>query len=170
MLYDMHGRLLSEQTDNVTLQANSLQNLRKISLPAGTDQVFFLKLQLSEGNDLIDENIYWLSNKRHSYEKLNELQRVTLKTAIESSGDGKYVINISNREKETAFFIRLKVQDDAGGLALPAYFSENYLTLFPDEEKRITLDLSAVARSAGNKGLTLVTEGWNIAPAEVKIE
>ncbi len=30
ILYDMHGRLLSEQNDNVTLQANSLQNLRKI--------------------------------------------------------------------------------------------------------------------------------------------
>jgi mannosylglycoprotein endo-beta-mannosidase len=170
ILYDMHGRVLSEQNDNVTLQANSLQNLRKISLPAATDQVFFLKLQLSEGNDLIDENIYWLSNKRHSYEKLNELQRVTIKTNIESSGNGKYVISISNPEKETAFFIRLKVLNNDGGLALPAYFSENYLTLFPGNEKKIKLDLSAVLESVGHKSLFLVTEGWNSAPVEVKIE
>jgi hypothetical protein len=79
-------------------------------------------------------------------------------------------VSISNREKETAFFIRLKVLNNDGSLALPAYFSENYLTLFPDDEKRITLDLSAVARSAWNTDLKLVTEGWNTAPSEVKIE
>ena len=170
ILYDMHGRLLSEQTDDVTLQANSLQNLRKVYLPVGADQVFFLRLQLSEGNNLIDENIYWLSNMHHSYEKLNELQRVTIKTDIENTGDGKYIINISNPEKETAFFIRLKVLNNNGDLVLPAFFSENFLTLFPDNEKRITLDLSAVVDSANHKGLILVTEGWNSAPAEVKIE
>ena len=106
----------------------------------------------------------------HSYEKLNELQRVTVKTEIKSTGDGKYIISISNPEKETAFFIRLKVLNNNGDLVLPAFFSENFLTLFPDNEKRITLDLSAVVDSANHKGLILVTEGWNTAPAEVKIE
>jgi len=75
-------------------------------------------------------------------------------------------VSIFNPEKETAFFIRLKVLNNDGGLMLPAYISENYLTLFPDDEKKITLDMSAVESS---EGFILVTEGWNNAPAEIKI-
>ncbi len=32
-LYDMHGKLISEQSNNITLQAHSLRNLSKVTLP-----------------------------------------------------------------------------------------------------------------------------------------
>jgi mannosylglycoprotein endo-beta-mannosidase len=161
-LYDMHGKLISEERKEVILQPHSLQLLRKVNLPSGTDQVFFLKLQLSEGDKLVDENIYWLSNKRHSCEKLNELKKVTVKAAIKSTGEGKSDIHISNPENETAFFIRLKVVNGAGELILPAFFTDNYLTLLPGEDKEIILDLSAGKCSTDMSGLKLMIEGWNV--------
>ena len=167
LLYDMHGKLLSEQRKDVILQAQSLQKLNKVNLPAGTGQVYFLKLQLSEGNKLVDENIYWLSKNSHSYENLNELKKVTVKADLKNAGEGKSVIRISNPENETAFFIRLKVMNGSDELVLPVYLTENYMTLLPGDEKEIILDLSAGKTSSGLNDMKLVIEGWNVSVLEV---
>lgn len=168
LLYDMHGKLLSEQKNDVTLQAHDLVLLNKVILPKNTDEVFFLKLQLTDREKVLDENLYWLSNKQHSYEKLNDLEKVTVTTEITKSGDGQSVIKISNQKNETAFFIRLKVINGDNDLVLPAYFTENYFTLLPDDEKKITLDLSAGKANGGLNNLRLVIEGWNVLPEEIK--
>jgi hypothetical protein len=167
-LYDMHGKLISEKKNDVTLQAHSLQLLDKVTLPVNTDEVFFLKLKLSDQDKTVDENLYWLTNKRHSYEKLNDLQKVAVKAEMKKSGEGKSVITLSNPGNETAFFIRLKVSNGNNELVLPAWFTENFLTLLPGEEKEIMLDLSTGKSATGLDGLKLVIEGWNVPAQEIK--
>jgi hypothetical protein len=167
-LYDLHGELISENKKEIVLGAHSLQLLNKVNLPVGASEIFFLKLQLSEDERLIDENLYWLSNKHHSYEQLNELQKVNIKAEIKNNTDGRSII-ISNPENETAFFIRLKVINDKNELVLPVYFTENYLTLMPGEEKGINLDLSAARSSTGMNNLKLVIEGWNVSAFEIRL-
>jgi hypothetical protein len=167
-LFDMHGKLLSEKKNDVTLQAHSLQLLDKVTLPVNTDEVFFLKLSLFDQDKTVDENLYWLTNKRHSYEKLNDLQKVTVKAEMKKSGEGKSVVTLSNPGNETAFFIRLKVSNGNNELVLPAWFTENFLTLLPGEEKEIMLDLSTGKAATGLNGLKLVIEGWNVPAQEIK--
>ena len=169
LLYDMHGKLLSEMKNDVTLQAHSLQLLEKVILPQETDEVFFLKLMLSDQDKTVDENLYWLSNKRHSYEKLNELQKVSVKAEMKKTGEGLSVIKLSNPVNETAFFIRLKVTNSNNELVLPSWFNENFLTLLPGEEKEILLDLSTGKAASGLEGLKLVIEGWNVNLQEIKL-
>jgi hypothetical protein len=168
MLYNMHGKLLSEEKKDITLQAHGMELLNKVSLPKNTNEVFFLKLQLTDKEKVVDENLYWLSNMKHSYEKLNELEKVTVTTEIRKSGNGSSVIKISNLKNETAFFIRLKVTNSVNEVVLPAYFTENYITLLPGDEKEITLDLSAGKAGGGLNDLRLVIEGWNVSPEEIK--
>ena len=169
LLYDMHGNLISENKNDVILPAHSLKNLSKVELPAGTDQVFFLRLQISDEDKLVDENIYWLSNKPHSYEKLNELQKVKVIAEIKNTGEGKSIIKLSNPGNETAFFIRLKVMNDNDELVLPVYFTDNYLTVLPGEEKEIMLDLSTVKNSTALNNLRLFIEGWNVPALEISL-
>ena len=104
LLYDMHGKLISEKSDPVTLEAHQLKLLNKVILPVNTDQVFFLKLLLKDGDKTLDENLYWLSNKKHSYEKLNDLAKTVATTVIKRGETGNASIEISNPGKETAFF------------------------------------------------------------------
>ena len=167
LLYDMHGKLISEKKNDVTLQAHSVQLIEKVALPVNTDEVFFLKLQLADQEKIVDENLYWLSNKHHSYEKLNELQKVTVKSEIKKSTEGLSEIKLSNPGNETAFFIRLKVTNANGELVLPAYFTENFLTLLPGEDKVIELDLRTGKCAGGLTGIKLVIEGWNVPQQEV---
>jgi mannosylglycoprotein endo-beta-mannosidase len=167
-LYDMHGKLLSEQKKPVTLEAHDMILLNKIDLPKAGYEVFFLKLQLTDQGKVLDENLYWLSNKPRSYDKLNELEKVSLKTAINKNDEGHAVIVISNPKNETAFFIRLKIMNAKNELVLPSYFTDNYFTLLPGDEKQVELDFSTNKSPDSHDALKLVVEGWNVLPEEIK--
>ena len=164
-LYDLHGKVISSQEKQVNLKANEVILLNKVSLPKNTDEVFFLKLMLKNKDQNVDENLYWLSNKQHSYEKLNDLAEVSVKTVVNKKDAAHYDITMSNPGREPAFFIRLKVNNTNDELVLPSWFSENYFTLMPGEEKVIELDLISVSNLTD--GARLVSEGWNVEESTI---
>ncbi|MBL7965742.1 MAG: hypothetical protein JNK09_02015 [Prolixibacteraceae bacterium] len=166
-LFDIHGKLISEEKVPASVKANSVTVLRKVNTQLVTDDVFFLRLRLkNKDGALKDENFYWLAKAGKSYEKLNELKPVELQ--IESDQNAA---QISNPSGETAFFIRLKLVDEKSGeLVLPVFMSDNYITLLPGEKKKITIDRSLLPESVKAKSLLLVAEGWNAMPKSVKID
>jgi mannosylglycoprotein endo-beta-mannosidase len=168
-LYDMHGKKLSEHKTDVSLGAQEVKLLQKVSLPAGQEQVFFLRLLLNVDGKNIDENLYWLSNKKHSYEKLNDLEKITPSAIAEKKDDGHSVIEMANPGNETAFFIRLKIIDENGELVLPSFFSENYFTLLPGDTRTIQADYSESAGIMKGRNLRLVIEGWNVPEAVIEL-
>lgn len=168
-LYDLHGKLISEWNNTVTLKSQELSLLNKVVLPGSGNEVFFLKLQLKENDKVLDENLYWLSNRPRSYEKLNDLAKVEVKASIKKSNEGHAVIVISNTRNETAFFIRLKIMNAKNELVLPSFFSDNYFTLLPGDEKEVELDLTSVKNSESRDELKMVLEGWNVLPVEIKL-
>jgi hypothetical protein len=169
LLYNMHGKLISDEKKPVSLDAHGKTLLNKISLPGNAYEVFFLKLLLKDNTGkIIDENLYWLTNKPHSYEKLNELGKITLKTEIIKTDNSHATVSIINPENETAFFIRLKVTDPKDNLVLPSYFTDNYFTLLPGETKQVTMDLSSGNVQGSFNDLKLVVEGWNTGPTNVR--
>ncbi|MBK7711412.1 MAG: glycosyl hydrolase [Bacteroidales bacterium] len=168
LLYDMHGKLLSEKNNQVSLNAHEVRLLSKVILPAKTDEVFFLRLVLKNKDKTLDENLYWLTNRKHSYEKLNELEKTSPLTSVKRGDNGHASISISNPGKETAFFIRLKVLNSNNELVLPSFFTENFLTLLPGDRKDIELDYSSITDKNNLNGLKLVVEGWNVPPEEIK--
>lgn len=167
MLYDLHGKLILSRKNTLDLNAHDTRLLDKVELPDGGSEVFFLKLLLSENNEVIDENIYWLTNKPKSYEKLNDLQKVNLKTDVSRTGTKDAIVSVANTENETAFFIRLKVVDKIGNLILPTYFSESYFTLLPGDSKKIKVVLPEGQATDKIDGIRLVLEGWNTGPVEI---
>lgn len=169
ILYDLHGKILTEKKDEISLKAHDVVMLGKVEIPKGGNEVFFLKLQLSDDqNKVVDENLYWLTNKVHSYEKLNELRKVALKTAVVMTDENHAGISVTNPENETAFFIRLKVIDMNGELVLPSYFTDNYFTLLPGETKVVNLDMASGKTNTGSRAFKIAVEGWNSPLSEVK--
>jgi mannosylglycoprotein endo-beta-mannosidase len=167
-LYDMHGRMISEKNNQLDLKVQQVVLLDKIDLPINSNEVFFLKLILKDRGKIIDENLYWLSNKSRSYEKLNELKKVSVKSVVNKVDDNHSTIAISNPDNETAFFIRLKITDQNNELVLPSFFTDNYFTLLPGDEKEIMLDLASRHIMSNRDELKLVIEGFNIIPEEIK--
>ncbi len=167
-LLDLHGRIISETKKNVSLKAHNLLLLDKISLPETDNGVFFLKLTLSDDKKVLDENLYWLSNKMHSYEKLNELGKAEVKCEIRNRENKNTLISVNNPGGEPAFFIRLKLTDMNDKQVLPAYFSDNYFTLLPGEEKQVDLDFMYKGAANQQEPLKIILEGWNTPLTEIK--
>jgi mannosylglycoprotein endo-beta-mannosidase len=165
-LFDIHGKLISELKKIINLQMHSQILLNRLDLPKSNPGIYFARLLLTDGDRILDENFYWLTNKPGSYESLNELKKVKVKISIDKSSPGFATVSVSNPGDETAFFLRLKVTNGKDELVLPSFFSDNYITLLPGESKKIELDYSMA--STGNKetGLILVAEGWNVPTQE----
>ena len=168
LLYDMHGKLISQHENTLNLKAHDLKLLNRIDLPNNDNEVFFLKLILADRDKVLDENLYWLTNKPRSYEKLNELEKVTVKTEIGKSDDSHAVISVSNPNSEPAFFIRLKIINQKNELVLPSFFTDNYFTLLPGDKKQVRLDFNSGSTLGNRDELKLVVEGWNMLPVEIK--
>jgi mannosylglycoprotein endo-beta-mannosidase len=167
---DIHGRVLTSEKIKTTVAANVISNIGKVSQPKTDDEVYFLRLQvLDQAKTVQDENIYWLSKPGKSYTQLNNLKTTAINAQVKSVEKGKKIVHVVNSGTETAFFIRLKVlQGDRGELALPVFFSDNYITLFPRESKDIEVDYSQVMNSS--KSLSFAAEGWNVKNTVFKFE
>jgi len=171
-LFDIHGKNISSDSYRTSVAANKLAVLKKINNQNIKEEVYFLRLKLlDKSNKMKDENFYWLAQPGKSYVKLNELKQVALQCEFKPNTKGEKIVLISNPGNETAFFIRLKLIDAASGeLALPVFFSENYFTLLPGENREIIVDDSFLVENDKTESLLLETEGWNIMKKTFKIE
>jgi len=123
----------------VDLEGNTRVRL-KDSLQVGSALRFLsLKVSDQEGNPLAD-NFYWLhgANDFKSLEGLNhpDLAITSLKK-MEGKTSG-YRFIIYNQGDGLALMTRLKVIDPESGLELlPAFWSDNFISILPDEKKEI---------------------------------
>ena len=60
----------------------------------------------------------------------------------------------------------LVLRDSAtGARILPVYYSDNYVSLLPGEQRAITI---TCAEKDGRANMKVGLEGWNIVPSEAK--
>lgn len=162
-LFDIHGKPLTSDIYSGSFKANSVTVLKKIATSNIKEDVYFLRLQLkSKEGQLLDENFYWLSHSGKNYTKLNELKPVSLKSEIRKDDSGKMRATVSNPTAETAFFVRLKPVEKAGGEpVVPVFFSENYFTLLPGESCTVEVDCTLLPKEVNPENLLVEPEPWN---------
>ena len=73
---------------------------------------------------------------------------------------------VTNTGAAPALNLKLTLTDAQGRAVLPAYYSDNYLTLTPGEERPIEVRYRAAAASGP---LDLNLRGWNAAPVAVAV-
>jgi hypothetical protein len=129
--------------------------------------VHFIKLELRDaGGKLISDNFYWRTNdsKLEDLSALDQLPPVTLeaKTTRRDAGD-KLLLDVTLRNPASTVALMAHAQLRRAGdgkRILPVYYSSNYISLAPKEEKTITIEADQAALN-GDSPLVLV-DGWNI--------
>jgi hypothetical protein len=143
-----------------------------ITRPTNQSPVFFVKLLLRQGEQIVSDNFYWGCAKGGSCEALNELPRVkiTARAAqLRNHHERKLSVRVANPTASVALAIRLKVQRaKSGERVLPVFYSDNYFSLLPGESRTIAATFDE-ANLAGDVP-KLVVEGWNIQPQEIRIK
>ncbi len=162
-LYDLQGREINQQQWNLSVASNTCRNAGLLDKKKKPDGLFFVRLLLkdSDGKE-VDENLYWLTSQKTDMQDLEKLPPASLELQITENPDGNKEIVMQNAGNETAFFTRLKVKNTTtGNLELPVFFEDNYITLFPGEQKTIKMDLSHLPSETKIHHLVVEAEAWN---------
>ena len=141
-IIDYNMNVIWSYVDTVSVQADSYRECPKIPKPTESSPIYFVKLTLrEEGGQLISDNLYWQCAQHEDFSMLAALAKVKLKktvTIVNQGNELRIEVNLKNETRSLSFFNRLILRkDNSGDEVLPTFWSDNYVTLFPGEEKTI---------------------------------
>jgi hypothetical protein len=99
---------------------------------------------------------------------LTALPQQPLELSARSHADGGNAmvdITLKNPGRVPALLAKLTLLDAAGDRVLPAFYSDNYLSLLPGESRTIR----AQCPVAGQACTAVALRGWNVAPGSVTV-
>jgi archaellum component FlaF (FlaF/FlaG flagellin family) len=128
-----------------------------------------LELKDAQGQ-VVSQNLYWLGSKPESYRELTHLPATPIKlAATSSSADGmvKVEVQITNSGAAVSLENKLTLLSAANGSRiLPAYFSDNYVSLLPGESRTVSVEYPA---GAAKGSAEIALRGWNSVPQTVAV-
>jgi hypothetical protein len=124
-----------------------------------------LELQSASGQRVSD-NFYWRAARDGGYRALTRLPEATV-TATAALGRGEEIrVHLRNAGPVAALAGKLTLLHADGTQVLPAYYSDNYVSLLPGEDRLITISLPEKERS---RGIRLELRGWNVKPTSTDL-
>lgn len=136
--------------------------------------VALIELTLSDGSGKeVSRNLYWLATNPADYRALDRLPEASVsasaswaKTTAHSGGFDTVTVHLENTGSDAVLQQKLTLVDASGKRILPAYYSNNYVSLLPGESQTVTIQYPpAVAASAPHVTL----RGWNLTQREVAV-
>ncbi len=152
-------------TKEQTIDAAPMSVMTAFPIGMANDGVSLVKLELLDAqHQLISENFYWHAPDAAAYLKLNDLPETELKAAAHRTQTG-VTLHLENTSTTPVLMAKATLIDAATGQrVLPAYFSDNYVSLLPGESKTVEIDVPA---SAAKGEIALNVRGWNVKPRSV---
>ena len=167
---DGKGRVLTQVFSYIepTSSKKYLSLKNAIDRMAHDKGVFLYLSLLDENKNLLDDNLYWLPDSTGNYSGLQQMKKATLQIAVHKIEAGKVAVTISNaKENPVAFFNRISLVNIATKQRiLPAFYSDNYISVLPGETKKITIDYTP----AGNQNAAVEIYGWNAGEQVIGIQ
>jgi beta-mannosidase len=166
----MDGTVAYSRDYDVSAAASLATSLGVVEWPAGLPAVHFVRLELRDADGkLVSENFYWRALQEHQddLKALGEMARVTLDAKVarrDVGGRSFFDVTLHNPGTQIALMTHLQLRKKRDGeRVLPVYYSDNYVSLVPNETRTITIE-AATPDLKGEAALVLV-DGWNVGVA-----
>ena len=133
-----------------------------VELPGGDARgVALVQLSLAdEAGRVLSENFYWHAPQAARYRELNDLALARVACAAVKEGGRGVGVELVNWGRSAALNVSATLRDAAtGARVLPAYASDNYVSLLPGERRRLTIEAPGVSKS---RSLKVEVKGWNV--------
>lgn len=170
-VYDMNG--------NKTLLAQVFSYLE----PSSVKPVIFLKdkidaLSSKEGaflsvqllnleKELVSDNFYWLPDADGNFSGLQHMEPVSVETRVRQLSQNKIELTIANKNQTISFFNRISlIEKMSKERVLPAFYSDNYISILPGGEKKIIVEYEQINKHE----LGLEISGWNTAHQYIDLD
>jgi hypothetical protein len=169
-IYNLDGTVAYQHDYDVSAAASAATSLGSVEWPAGLSAVHFVKLELHDvDGKVVSENFYWRAEPEHQddLKALGEMPTVTLDAKVvrrDVAGESFFDVTLHNPGTAIALIVHLQLRRKGSGeRVLPVYYSDNYVSLIPNESRTITIE-AASSELKGEAALVLV-DGWNVGVA-----
>lgn len=169
-MFSPRGEIINQVDGTVSALANS--TVSWIHLPLGRifnrDPLIFVRLEMKDGSGhLLADNFYWTAREEKAFQGLNDLATANIQaeavmgeTVPSLAGKERtFVVTLSNRGTNPALALKLTLARADGSRVLPAYYSDNYVSLMPGEKRTVTVN--APCDICGTEALHFSLRGWN---------
>ena len=163
--YNLDGKLVQERNYPVTAVADAATNIAVTDPPISLTTAYIVKLELDDASGkLISDNVYWSGapGQDDDLTALDKMPRVILTAKSKRTATGVSV-TLSNPTPHVALMTHVQLRRSSGERILPAFYSDNYISLMPGESRTITIE--ANSKYLQNKPVFLVVDGWNVSVA-----
>ena len=167
-VYSLDNKQLMQHEEKKDVAANDVTAGFKLELgPVMGTNVVLVKLELkNSAGQVVSDNLYWLGATSASYRQLTRLPAETLTTSATWT-PGQIKVHMQNTGGAVALANKLTLVNKAGGVRiLPAYYSDNYVSLLPGESCEVDIEYP-VSAASGEPQVNL--RGWTLAPTTVPI-
>lgn len=152
-------KTLWSSSQTASIDSNCYHELFEIPRRADYDYNYFVKLELrsSEGK-LLSDNLYWFYSQHADYSWLAALEKPLLERTVKvkkEMGEYVYEVKLANKSSKLSFFNHLALTDESGEEILPVFWSDNFITLFPGEEKTLIARFAATDAHGKLPGLLI---------------
>src|SRR5208282_1333800 len=171
-VYSLDSKLLFHKEDKHEALADAGTDGFKLDLAPlfASDGVVLVKLELrSPSGEIVSDNFYWLGAKSASYRRLNRLAPATLAVAARSVRTGDNIrarVELRNTGATAALATKLTLLNADGSRILPAYYTDNYVSLLPGETREIEIEYPV---KAVNGAPQIAIRGWNLATRTIPV-
>ncbi len=167
-VFNMDGTLKLENRIPVNAAETAATDLGAIAFPEGLSPVHFVKLVLVDAaGAAVSDNFYWRASPDHP-DRLSPLEgmpTVPLRAEIACRNTGGKClldVTLTNPTRSVALMAHVQLRRKATQeRVLPAYYSDNYVSLLPGESR--TISVEAAAKDLGGEQPALVLDGWNVS-------
>lgn len=168
-IYTGYGNLYPALQKDIPVSgpADTAIDLGPIPMPKNIGPIYIAKLELSDAQgQSVSRNLYWEPNPEQGDDltPLDWLPTVKLDGAIarhDSSDRLGLEVTLKNSGHSLALMTHLQLRrKSTGDRILPAFYSDNYISLAPGESRTITID-ATLADLKGDMPLVVI-DGWNV--------
>jgi hypothetical protein len=160
----LEGKTLSDRIDKVQAAANDRTPVTKLDLHSfAAGHTVFVVLNVADALGApVSNNFYWWAAKDATLRELNTLPPATVTasaTVNSANGERELIVTLVNSGAVPAVLAKLTLKDQVTGhRILPAYYSDNYVSLLPGEQRTINVEFAA-----GTNTPAIGLRGWNLA-------
>jgi hypothetical protein len=170
-VYSLENKLLAEHEEKKDAASGATEFFTLDLAPFLKENVALVKLELRDSTGkLVSDNFYWMGGTSADYRKLNRLGEAQIKTTVRTAVDGeeqRVKVVLENTGSTAAIELKLTLlEEDGKTRVLPAYYSDNYVSLLPQEIREIVIDYP---RTAAARGMSVGLRGWNLEQRVVKV-
>jgi hypothetical protein len=172
-VYSLDNKLLLHREENREAVADALTDGFRLEVAPllSSEGIVLVNLELrNSSGEIVSRNFYWLGENNASYRRLNHLPPASVSATAKSTRDGAIIhvhIELRNAGTSVSLADKLTLLNAAdGSRILPAYYTDNYVSLLPGESRPIEIDYPA---KSANGPVQLSLRGWNLTRQVVPV-